>query len=121
MVYADDVNILGGSIHAIKKNTNASIDGSKEIGLEVNADKAKYMAVFQDQNVGRSLNIKTDNISFEMVEEFRYFETYLSNQNSIHEENQSTLQSGNACCHSVQNLLSSSLLSNTIRLRYEEL
>ena len=44
-VYADDVNILGGSIHAIKKNTEASVVASKQIGLEVNADKNKCMVM----------------------------------------------------------------------------
>jgi hypothetical protein len=37
VVYADDVNILEGSVHTIKKNTNTLLDASKEIGLEVNA------------------------------------------------------------------------------------
>jgi hypothetical protein len=41
-VYVDDVNIFGGSVHSIKKNTEALVDASKEIGLEVNADKPKY-------------------------------------------------------------------------------
>jgi hypothetical protein len=41
VVYADDVNILEGSIYTIKKNTNALVVGNKEIGLEVNADKRK--------------------------------------------------------------------------------
>ena len=41
LVYADDVNILGGSIHAIKGKTEALLVASKEIGLEVNADKTK--------------------------------------------------------------------------------
>jgi len=55
--------------------------------------------------------MKIDNSSFERVEEFRYLGTTLTNQNSIQEEIKSTLNSGNACYHSVQNLLSSSLLS----------
>ena len=38
-VYADDVNILGGSVHTIKKNTEGKVDASKENGLEVNAEK----------------------------------------------------------------------------------
>jgi len=46
-VYADDVNILGGHIHTIKKNTEASVVASKE-SLEVNADKTKCMAMSRD-------------------------------------------------------------------------
>ena len=45
LVYADYVNILGKSIYAIKKNTNALVVASKDIGLEVNADKTKYMVM----------------------------------------------------------------------------
>jgi hypothetical protein len=45
LIYADDVNILGGSIHTIKENTEALINASKETGLEVNAGKTKYMVM----------------------------------------------------------------------------
>jgi len=43
LAYADDVNILGGSIHTVKENAEALVVATKEIGLEVNADKTKYM------------------------------------------------------------------------------
>ena len=59
---------------------------SREIGIEVNADKIKYMVMYGDQNAGRSHNMKNDNRSFEMVEEFEYLETTLTNQNSIQEK-----------------------------------
>ena len=52
LVYADDVNILGGSVDTEKKNAEASIAATKEIGLEVNAHKTKYMTVSRDQNAG---------------------------------------------------------------------
>jgi len=81
-----------------------------QIGLEANADKAKYMVISRDQNAGRSHSIKTDNSFFERVEQFKYFATTLTNQNSIQEEMKSRLKSGNACYHSVQNLSSSGLL-----------
>ena len=63
------------------------------------------------QNSGRSHSIKIDNSSIEMVEEFKYLGTTITDQNSIQEEIKSRRKSGNACYHSVQNLLSSSLLS----------
>ena len=49
LVYADDVNILGGSVHIIKETTETFIVASKEIGLRVNADKNKYMVMSRDQ------------------------------------------------------------------------
>jgi len=48
LVYADDVNILCGSIHSITKNTETLVVSSKETGLQVNADKTKYMVVSRD-------------------------------------------------------------------------
>ena len=57
LVYADDVNILGESVHTIKENAEALIVASKEIGLEVNVDKTKYMVMSRDQNAGRSHNM----------------------------------------------------------------
>ena len=52
LVYADDVNILGGSVHTVKENAEALVVANREIGLEVNADKTKFMIVSGDQNVG---------------------------------------------------------------------
>ena len=52
MVYADDVNRLGGSIKMIQQNTEALVVASKEVRLEVNADKTKYMVMSRDQNSG---------------------------------------------------------------------
>jgi hypothetical protein len=78
--------ILGGSVHAIKKNTEALVVASKEIGLELNAEKTKYMVISRNQNAGQSHNIKLDNKSFESVEQFKCMGTTLKNQNSIQEE-----------------------------------
>ena len=59
---------------------------SKAIKLEVNVDKTKYMVTYRDQNAGQSLSMKTDNSSFEKVEELTYLGTNLRNQNSNQEE-----------------------------------
>jgi hypothetical protein len=72
LVYADDANILGGSINTIKTNREALIVVRKENGLEVNAYKTECMVMSRDQNAGRSHSIKTENCSFESVAEYRY-------------------------------------------------
>ena len=74
LVYAGNVNILGGRVHIMEENTEALMS-RKEIGLEVNADKAKYMVMSRDQNAGPSHNMKINNKSFEMVKEFKYLGT----------------------------------------------
>ena len=116
LVYADDVNVLGGSVHTIKKNAEALVVASKETGLEVNADKTKYMVISRDQDAGRSHSTEIDKSSFEWVEEFKYLGITLTNQNSTQEKIKSRLKSENACYHSVQNLLSSSLLSKNLKI-----
>ena len=117
MAYADDVNTLGGSIHTLKENAEALVAATREIGLEVSADTTKYMVMSRDQNAGRNHNVRIDNSTFERMEEFKYLGTTLTNKNSILEEMKSRLRSGNACYHSVQNLLSSRLLSKNLKIK----
>jgi hypothetical protein len=71
LAYADDVNILGGSVHTVKENAEALVVASKETGLEANVDKTKNTVMSLNQNAGRCHSIKTDNISLERVEEFK--------------------------------------------------
>ena len=92
LVYADYVNMMGGHVYNIKENAQALVVASKETGLEVNADKTKYMVMSRDQNAGRSHSMNTDNSSFERVEEFKYLGTTLTNQNSIQEKINSRLK-----------------------------
>jgi hypothetical protein len=72
LVYADDANLLGDNIDAIKKNMETLIDASKEVGLEVKTEKTKYMLLSRHQNAGQSYNIKIANRCFENVAKFRY-------------------------------------------------
>ena len=70
LAYADDVNILGGSVHVVMENAEALVVVTKEIGIEVNADKRKDMMMSRHQNARRSDSMKIDNSSIERVEEF---------------------------------------------------
>jgi len=95
LVYVDDVNILGGSVHTVKENTEALVVASKEAGLkEVNTGKTKYMVMSRNQNAGRSHNKDIENKFFERAKKFQYLETTLTNQNSIQKEIKSRLKSG---------------------------
>ena len=67
------------------------------------------MVMSRDQNAGRIHSVR--------MEEFKYLGTTLTNQNSIAEEIKSRLKSGNACYHSVQNVLSSRLLSKNVKIK----
>jgi hypothetical protein len=69
---------LGRSVHAVKENAEALVVAAKEIGLEVNADKTKYMVMSRDRNAGRDDSVKIDNSSIERVEEFKYLGTTLT-------------------------------------------
>src|SRR5215510_1049418 len=117
LAYADDVNILGGSVHTVKENAEALAAATKETELEVNADKTKYIVMSREGNAGRGHSVKIDNSAIERLEEFKYLGVMLTDKNSIQEEIKSRLKLGNACYHSVQNLLSSRLLSKNLKIK----
>jgi ribosomal protein S2 len=114
-VYADDVNLLGDNMDAIKKITESLIDASKETGLEVITEKTKYMLLSRNKNAGQNHDIKIANRCFENVAQFRYLGTTVTNQNLIQEKIKRRLNLG-----LVQNRLSSCLLSKNIKIRIEE-
>jgi hypothetical protein len=117
LAYADDVNLLRDNMDTIKKNMETLIDASKEVGLEINVEETKYKLLSRHQNVGQNRDIKIANRSFGNVSQFKYLGKTVTNQNLIQEEIKRRLNSGNACYHSVQSLLSSRLLSTNLKIR----
>jgi hypothetical protein len=82
LVYADDVNILEENLDTIQKNTEALLDTSKELGLEVNSEKTKNMLMSR-KKVGQKHSIKIANSSFKGVAKFKYLGTTLTDQNCM--------------------------------------
>jgi hypothetical protein len=120
LAYADHVNLLGDNIDTIKKNTKSLNHASKKVGLEINVEKTKYMLLSRQGNVGQNRDIKMANRSFENVPQFKCLGMTVTNQNLIQEEIMRRMNSGNACYHSVQSLLSSRLLSKNLQIRIYE-
>ncbi|KAJ4437943.1 hypothetical protein ANN_13882 [Periplaneta americana] len=116
-VYADNVTVLGENPQSIRENTGILLEASKEIGLEVNPEKTKYMIMSRDENIVRNGNIKIGNLSFEEVEMFKYLGATVTNINDTREEIKHRINMGNACYFSVEKLLSSSLLSKNLKVR----
>jgi hypothetical protein len=85
LVYADDVNILDGSINTIEKNTETWVAVNSETGLQENADETKYIVMSRGTKTGRIRITEIDNSSFTRVEEFKWLGTTLTDQNYIQE------------------------------------
>jgi hypothetical protein len=81
--YANDVNLLGDNIDTIKKNVETLIGASKEVDLEINVEETKCTLLSRHQNACQNRAIKTTNILFENVTQFKCLGTIVTNQDLI--------------------------------------
>jgi hypothetical protein len=98
-----------------KKHTEALLETSREVGLEVNPEKTKCMVVSLYQNTGQNHILLFASKPFENMANFKYFGTTVTKKYCIHENIKSRLNSENVCYHSVQSLLPSRLLSTDVK------
>jgi glycerol-3-phosphate O-acyltransferase len=108
---------VGENIDTMKKNTEALLAASKKVGLEENPEKTKYTLMSRSQKAGQKHSIKTATRSFEDVAKFKYLGTTLTDKNCMQEEIKSRINSGDACYHSVQSVLSTRLLTRNVKFK----
>jgi hypothetical protein len=77
LVYADDVHVLGDSIHTVKDDKDILLEARRNFGLKINSELAEYMIMFLHSNSGENQNIRIANKSFENVPNFKYLGTTL--------------------------------------------
>jgi len=95
-IFSNIFAFTGRNICSVRKDTEDLV-AFKEIGLEVNAEKTKYMVMSKHQNARKNQNITRGNKSLEKLEQFKCLGTNLTIRNSFHEDMKSRLKSGNAC------------------------
>jgi hypothetical protein len=117
LVCADDVNLVDDSINTTKENKETLTEASRNVGLEINAQRTKYTIMSRHPNSRRNQNIWIANESFENLAKFKYLGTKMTNQNDIQDEIKNRLNSGIACYYSVQNLLSSRIISKSLKIK----
>jgi hypothetical protein len=71
LLYADDINLLGDRINATEENTETLLEASRDIGLEINAEKTKYMIMSRHPNSEQNQNIRISKESFENAAKFK--------------------------------------------------
>jgi hypothetical protein len=90
---------------------------SQRVFIVVSVYFVKYMIMFRHPNSGQNQNIRIANESFEKVAKFKYLRMTLTNQDDVDDENKSRLNSRTTCYYSVQNILSSRLISKNLKIK----
>lgn len=109
LAYADDIIILGSDSQEVKAGTKELIINSKDIGLQINEGKTKYMVISRREN--HEENLEVENYKFERVQNFKYLGVTINSKNNNHDEIKIRLTAANKCYYGVTSILKSKQVS----------
>lgn len=115
--YADDIVLITRGPETLKDVFLELFTAAKKLGLEVNAEKTKYMVISPNEARRRRENITIANMTFENVESFVYLGAELNSANKISSEIQRRIMAANRAYFANIKLLKSRLLSRTTKIK----
>ncbi|KAF0746237.1 Craniofacial development protein 2 [Aphis craccivora] len=95
LAYVDDIIILGSDSQEVRTGTKELIINSKNIGLQINKVKTKYIVISRREN--HEENLEVDNYKFERVHHFKYLDVTINSKNNNHDEIKTRLTAANKC------------------------
>jgi len=115
--FADDADLLGRGVLAVKESFMEMDTEAKKVGLQVSEDKTKYLTLDRKEGSRVGQNITMDEYNFEVVQSFKYLGSNINVSNDLDEEIKTRITQGNKCFYAMKHLFKSSLLSRSAKLR----
>lgn len=116
LTFADDVDLLSRRVDYLRENFLKIDEEAKKAGLEVNEAKTKYMFMSRNQTLSAS-HLQMGGYNFEVVREFKYLGSLVTEKNETQVEVKERLKCGNKSYYSMQHLLKSRLISRKCKKR----
>lgn len=115
--FADDLDLLGRGVIAVKEVFVQLERAAAIVGLSINEDKTKYMAIERKLRSRLGQNLTIDDYNIEVVQSFKYLGSTLNAQNDLQEELNLRLHQANCCYFGLRKLLKSNFLSRATKIR----
>jgi hypothetical protein len=117
VAYADDVAIIARNKRALEENFALLEEKARDLGLEVNRSKTKFMKLRKPGEVRGEATVRLKGKEYQRVEVFKYLGSITTEDNKTSVETEERIASGNRCYYTMQNMLKSKNVSRNTKIR----